>query len=67
MQWSQRVWPQGATLAGGTPYNVFLHLQVYPDAAAATTADGVVLTYHDAAGSHTVTWVRPRRLPGRTC
>jgi hypothetical protein len=56
VQWSQRVVAAGATLAGGTPYNVFLHLRVYPDALPYTT-DGVVLTYHDAAGSHTDTWV----------
>jgi hypothetical protein len=56
VQWSQKVVAKGATLAAGTPYNVFLHLRVYPDALPYTTK-GVVLTYHDGAGTHTDTWV----------
>jgi hypothetical protein len=56
VQWSQRVEAQGAQLAGGTPYNVFLHLRVYPDSLPYTT-NGVVLTYHDDAGTHQDTWV----------
>ena len=56
VQWSKRVVAQGAALPATTPYNVFLHLRVYPDALPLKT-DGVVLTYHDSAGSHTDTWV----------
>lgn len=56
VQWSKRVVAKGASLTAGTPYNVFLHLRVYPDALPLKT-DGVVLTYHDSAGSHTDTWV----------
>jgi len=56
VQWSKRVVAQGAALAAGTPYNVFLHLRVYPDALPYRT-NGVVLTYHDDAGDHTDTWV----------
>jgi hypothetical protein len=56
VQWSQRVEAKGAALAAGKPYTTFLHLRVYPDQLPYRT-DGVVLTYHDAAGSHTDTWV----------
>ncbi len=56
VQWSKRVVAAGAALAAGTPYNAFLHLRVYPDALPYHT-DGVVFTYHDAAGTHTDTWV----------
>lgn len=56
VQWSKRVVAAGATLAAGTSYNAFLHLRVYPDALPYRT-DGVVFTYHDAAGDHTDTWV----------
>ena len=45
----------GATLTGGTTYNVFLRLQVDPTPGD-STVDGVVVGYHDASGSHTVTW-----------
>lgn len=56
VQWSRRVEAKGAALGAGTPYTTFLHLRVYPDQLPYRT-DGVVLTYHDAAGSHTDTWV----------
>ena len=56
VQWSKRVVATGATLAAGTSYNAFVHLRVYPDALPYRT-DGVVFTYHDAAGDHTDTWV----------
>lgn len=57
VQWSQRVTAAGATLdptAGW--YNVFLRIQVDPTPGD-STMDGVVLTYHDSAGTHTDTWV----------
>jgi hypothetical protein len=56
VQWSKKVDATGAALAAGTPYNVFLHLRVYPDALPYHT-DGVVLTYSDGSGSHEDTWV----------
>jgi hypothetical protein len=57
IQWSRRVPAAGAALDPATGwYNVFLHLRVYPDALPLHT-DGVVLTYRDAAGDGTVTWV----------
>jgi hypothetical protein len=55
LQWSKRVPAAGATLQPGGWYNVFLRLQVDPTPGD-STADGVVLTYHDANGSHTDTW-----------
>jgi hypothetical protein len=57
LQWSKKVEAKGAALTGGAPYNVFLHLRVYPDALPYTTK-GVVFTYHDASGSHTATWAQ---------
>jgi hypothetical protein len=56
LNWSKRVPAAGATLDPSTWYNVFLHLRVYPDALPLHTS-GVVFTFHDASGSHTVTWV----------
>jgi hypothetical protein len=56
LQWSKRVPAAGATLDPATWYSVFLHLRVYPDALPLHTS-GVVLTFHDASGSQTVTWV----------
>jgi hypothetical protein len=56
VQWSKRVVAQGAALPAATPYNVFLHLRVYPDALPLRTS-GVVVTYHDGSGPHTDTWV----------
>ena len=56
LQWSKRVPAAGATLTGGTTYNVFLRLQVDPTPGD-STVDGVVVGYHDASGSHTVTWI----------
>ncbi len=57
VQWSKRVPAAGAALDPATGwYNVFLHLRVYPDALPLET-DGVVLTYHQAGGPQTVTWV----------
>jgi hypothetical protein len=55
LQWSKRVPAAGATLTGGTTYNVFLRLQVDPTPGD-STVDGVVVGYHDASGSHTATW-----------
>lgn len=57
VQWGKRVPAAGASLDPATGwYNVFLHLRVYPDALPLHT-DGLVLTYHDDSGTHTVTWV----------
>jgi hypothetical protein len=57
VQWSQRVSSAGATLDPATGwYNVFLRIQVDPTPGD-STMNGVVLTYHDAGGSHTDTWV----------
>jgi hypothetical protein len=57
VQWSQRVAAAGAALdpAQGW-YNVFLRIQVDPTPGDSTMS-GVQLTYHDASGSHTDTWV----------
>ena len=55
LQWSKRVTAAGATLAAGTWYNVFLHLQVDPTPGD-STVDGIVVRYADAAGDHEATW-----------
>lgn len=55
LQWAQRVPAAGATLSAGQWYNVFLHLRVDPTPGD-SAAHGIVLTYHDASGSHTDTW-----------
>jgi|tagenome__1003787_1003787.scaffolds.fasta_scaffold20501935_2 hypothetical protein len=57
LRWSQRVPARGAELdpmAGW--YNVFLHLQVDPTPGD-SAVNGIVFSYHDAAGSHTDTWI----------
>jgi hypothetical protein len=57
VQWSQRVTAAGATLDPSAGwYNVFLRIQVDPTPGDSTMT-GVQLTYHDAGGSHTDTWV----------
>lgn len=61
LQWSKRVPAQGATLAAGTSYNVFVHLQVDPTPGD-STSKGLTLAYHDAGGSHTDTWVAKTRF-----
>jgi hypothetical protein len=56
LQWSKRVPAQGATLAPGTAYNVFLRLQVDPTPGD-SSVKGLEFTYHDASGSQTTaTW-----------
>ncbi|MGA8247337.1 MAG: hypothetical protein WB797_10560, partial [Nocardioides sp.] len=56
VQWSKRVTAAGAALDQGASYNVFLHLVVDPTQLPAKTT-GLVFTYHDQAGSGSVTWV----------
>jgi hypothetical protein len=57
VQWSQRRTAAGATLDPSVGwYNVFLRIQVDPTPGDSTMT-GVQLTYHDADGSHTDTWV----------
>jgi hypothetical protein len=57
VQWSRRISSVGASLDPTQGwYNVFLRIQVDPTPGD-STMNGVVLTYHDADGSHTDTWV----------
>jgi hypothetical protein len=57
VQWSKHVLAAGATLDPGQGwYNVFLRIQVDPTPGDSTMS-GVQLSYHDASGSHTDTWV----------
>lgn len=57
VEWRQRVTAAGATLDPSAGwYNVFLRIQVDP-AAGDSTMTGVVVSYHDASGSHSDTWV----------
>jgi len=57
LQWGKRVAASGATLDPSAGwYNVFLRLQVDPTPGDSATT-GLVFSYHDAAGSHTDTWV----------
>ncbi len=46
----------GATLAAGVSYNVFLRLQVDPTPGD-SAVKGLQIAYHDAGGAHTDTWV----------
>jgi hypothetical protein len=56
VQWSKRVDASGAALDPATGwYNVFLRLRVYPDQLPYHT-QGIVFTFHDTAGQHTMTW-----------
>jgi hypothetical protein len=56
LQWSKRVPAAGATLEPGVFYNVFLRLQVDPTPGD-SEVKGTRFAYHDANGTHTVTWV----------
>ena len=56
LHWSQKMPANGATLAAGVSYNVFLRLQVDPTPGD-SMVKGLQLAYHDANGAHTDTWV----------
>ena len=57
VEWSKRTDASGAALDPSAGwYNLFLRIQVDPTPGDSTMS-GVQITYHDAAGSHTVTWV----------
>jgi hypothetical protein len=53
--WGQRVPAQGATITGGSTYNVFLRLQVDPTPGDSTSR-GLTFSFHDDAGSSTASW-----------
>jgi hypothetical protein len=55
LDWKARMVAAGSTLPAGPTYNVFLRLQVDPTPGDSKVT-GIDFAYHDANGSHTVTW-----------
>ena len=56
LEWGQRVAAPGASLTGGTAYNVFLRLQVDPTPGD-SEVKGIQFAFHNTGGDHTITWV----------